>query len=488
MNVRRHFRITVLYVLVVAMASHTPTARTAGFDFDKGNAGLEVVVPRVVPAIYNSVSPTASDATLVIRIATIITNAWFDAIAPYHPTAMGVYSRLGRRPANESATNRNKNIALLYASFRVLNSLLPQHAKDWRDMLASVGLDPDDNQKDPATAVGIGNSAGAAVVAARERDGMNQLGDAGGRKYSLRPYEDYTGYQPVNTAYELRDPSRWQPNIVTRGNGIFQVQQFVTPQLRVTRPYSYKDPDQFRAPVPSDSNHRNKEAYRRQTDEVLAVSAALTDEQKMKAERFDNKIESLGYSFLFICQSRGLSLDETVHLNFLINMAAFDTAIAVWNEKYRYDAVRPFSAIRYLYRDRPVTAWGGPGKGALNDLPASEWRSYLNTADHPEYPSGSASFCGAHAQAMRRLLGSDKLEWPVRVAKGSSRIEPGVTPARDITLTWNTWTEFEQDCGLSRLWGGVHFRPSLKAGRDIGHAIGDLAYEFVQRHIKGDIH
>jgi hypothetical protein len=255
----------------------------------------------------------------------------------------------------------------------------------------------------------------------------------------------------------------------------------------MTRPYSYKSPDQFRAPIPSDSNHRNKEAYRRQADEVLTVSEALTDEQKMKAERFDNKIESLGYSFLFVCQSRGLSLDETVHLNFLINMAAFDTAIAIWNEKYRYDAVRPFSAIQYLYRDRPVTAWGGPGKGAVNGFPAFEWRSYLNTADHPEYPSASAAFCGAHAQAMRRSLGSDKLEWSVRVAKGSSRIEPGVTPARDITLTWSTWTEFEQDCGLSRLWGGVHFRPSLKAGRDIGHPIGDLAYEFVQGHIKGDI-
>ena len=40
-------------------------------------------------------------------------------------------------------------------------------------------------------------------------------------------------------------------------------------------------------------------------------------------------------------------------------MAAFDTVIAIWNEKYRYHAVRPFSAIRLLYGDKPVTAWGG---------------------------------------------------------------------------------------------------------------------------------
>jgi vanadium-dependent haloperoxidase-like protein/uncharacterized protein DUF6851 len=493
MNIRRYFRIGTFCLLAVAMALpapalRVPAARNASFDFDGGNAAVEVIIPRVIPALASSISPGFSDATIVLRVTTIVTNAWFDAIAPYHPTAVGVYSRLGRRPANEGSTNRNKNIAMLYASFRVLNSLFPRHEADWRQMLASIGLDPDDDQKNTVSPIGIGNSAGAAIVTARERDGMNQLGDEGGRKYNLRPYADYLGYQPVNTAYELRNPSRWQPDIVTSGNGIFQAQQFATPQMRVTMPYSYRNPHHFRAPVPTDSNHRNREAYRRQADEILAASAALTDEQKMTAELFNNKIEGLGFSILFASQANGLTLDEFVQLDFLTNVAAFDTAIAVWNEKHRYDAVRPFSAIRFLYGGRPVTAWGGPGKGTVSDIPASEWRSYLNTADHPEYPSGSAAFCGAHAQSSRRFLGSDNLGWSVHFARGSSRIEPGVTPASDIVLTFNTWTEFEQNCGLSRLWGGVHFKPAITAGRDIGHTIGNLTYEFVQDHLNGDVH
>jgi hypothetical protein len=467
------------------MILQTPVARSASFDFDNGNAGIEVIIPQVIPVILGSVSPTAGDATLVLRITTIITNAWFDAIAPYHPRAVGVYSRLGRRPANEGVTNRNKNIAMLYASFRVLNSLLPQHAADWREMLASVGLDPDDNQMNTITPIGIGNMAGKAIVAVREHDGMNQLGDEGGRKYNLRPYADYLGYEPVNTAYDLRNPSRWQPNIVTRGNGTFQVQQFVTPQMRKTLPYSYRDPDRFHAPFPINSFHFNIVGYKRQADEVLAASAALTDEQKMTAEMFDNKLRSLGFSILFAAQANNLTLDEFVQLDFLTNMAAFDTAIAIWNEKFRYDAVRPFTAIRYLYGNRRVTAWGGPGKGTVNDIPGSEWRSYLNTADHPEYPSGSAAFCGAHAQASRRFLGTDNLGWMVPIPKGSSIVEPGVTPATDIVLNFDTWTKLEQDCGLSRLWGGVHFRASLSAGQGIGRVIGDLAYEFVQDHIEG---
>jgi hypothetical protein len=40
-------------------------------------------------------------------------------------------------------------------------------------MLRSVGLDPDDNQENTITPIGIGNLAGNAVVAAREHDGMN---------------------------------------------------------------------------------------------------------------------------------------------------------------------------------------------------------------------------------------------------------------------------------------------------------------------------
>ena len=317
------------------------------------------------------------------------------------------------RPASE-ATQANKNTALLYASYRVLNSLLPKHAEDWREMLRAAGLDPDDRRRDLSSPIGIGNRAGAAVAAAREHDGMNQLGDEGGRIFNRVPYADYSGYRPVNTAYRLRDPSRWQPQVISDGSGVFRVQQFVTPQLGVTRPYSYTDPDRFRVPPPHKSmlhGRHGRAAYRAQADEVLAASAALDDRRKLIVELVDDKIRSLGFSALFASQSRGLSLDEFVQYDFLTNLAAFDAAIAVWSEKVRHDAVRPISAIRYLYGDRPVRAWGGPGRGTVDRIPASQWKSYVQTADHAEYPSGSAAFCAAHAQASRRFLGSDELGW-----------------------------------------------------------------------------
>jgi hypothetical protein len=476
----------VVGVLAVAIVFSPLLAEAARFNFDTGNAPLRVVTPPLVRAI-RQVSPGANDASIVLRIVTLVDNAAFDAIAPYHPTAVGVYSRLGRRPPAEGATNRNKNVAILYAVHKVLNSLLPQNAQDWRGMLQSVGLDPDNQSTDTTTAVGIGNVAGAAVVAAREHDGMNQLGDEGGRKYHRRPYADYTGYEPVNTAYELVDAGRWQPRMGTAGGGMFNVQSGVTPQWALTRPYSYDDPAMLPTPVPDKSNpYLNPDGYKQQADEVLAASAGLTDRQKMMAELFDDKVLSLGGAAVFVTKLRRLTLDEFVQMDFVGHMAAFDAGIACWKDKYRHDAVRPFSAIRYLYGDDPVTAWGGPGKGTVSDMPASQWRSYMNTADHPEYPSGSACFCAAFSQAQRRYFGTDNLGYFVPYPKGSSKVEPGVTPSRFTVLgPWPTWTDMEEDCATSRVHGGVHFRSAVEEGREQCRPVGDLAYEFLKKHIDG---
>jgi hypothetical protein len=255
----------------------------------------------------------------------------------------------------------------------------------------------------------------------------------------------------------------------------------------LTVPYSYQSPAPFVAPPPSESQFdTNPSGYIQQANDVLAASANLTDVQKMTAELFNNKIRSLGFAALFIAQSRGLTLDQFVQYDFLTNLAAFDGGIPTWANKYRYDAVRPFTAIHFLYGASNVTAWGGPGRGTVSNLRGSEWTSYLSVADHPEYPSGSACFCAAHAQASRRFLGSDSFGWSVPTARGSSVIEPGITPASDIVIgPFATFTDFETVCGLSRFWGGVHFLSSISAGQNMCKPIGDLAYEFLQAHLNG---
>ncbi|MCT2593270.1 vanadium-dependent haloperoxidase [Streptomyces sp. N2-109] len=454
------------------------------FDFETGNSPLEIVYPTVHQVVREDISPGAMDATIVLRIVTVLENGWFDAIAPYHKTAKGVHSDLGRRPASESRTEKKLNTAILYSSYHTLNSLLPKHSEVWREMLTSVGLDPDDASTDKTSPVGLGNLAGKAVVRARENDGMNQLGNEGGRKYHRKPYRDYTGYQPKNTPDRLRDPSRWQPDISTEDNGIYTAQRFVTPQMGRVDAYTFDNPAMFDVKPPKASNHHNRRAYKRQANEVLEVSAELNDEKKLKAEFFDDKLLFLGEGFPV--DDSGGSVQELVESAFSIHIATFDTAIAVWHYKAKFDSVRPFSAIGHLYGKRPVTAWGGAGEGTVDDLPADQWRSYLATADHPEYPSATASICAAAGSVGKQYSGTDRMRVEFPVEKGSSEGEPGVVPAKDTTLRWNSWDKYVDDCGQSRMWGGVHFQDSITAGQKIGEQVSERAYDFVKKHVAGD--
>lgn len=460
-----------------------------GFDFDNGNFIRDYFLLNFGPIVQSSGAISGGDASIIITQGTLLVSGWFDAMAPYSDTMVGIHSQIPRRPAAERATNRGRNIASAHAAYRILEFVLPQFIPQIRPILQAKGIDPDDNSMDLTTPAGIGNYAARAVIADRARDGMNVDGAEDGRKYNRRMYDDYTGYEPYNSPFELRDPSRWQPKVVTRGFGLFQIQKFVTPQWARTRPFSYSKKDLkklYRAPTPTNSDpKRHMAEYKAQADEVLAASAALDDKTKMVAELFNHKNQSLGRGADFISRRDNMTMEQWVQFELAWMIATFDGGIAIWDSKVEYDTVRPWTAIKYLYGKKKVRAWGGVGQGTVNDLPAEEWESYIPTADHPEYPSGSSCFCSATAQVGRRWTGSDHFGWDVVRLKGSSVIEPGITPAADLTMHFETFTQWQTDCAQSRVNGGVHFRAAVEASKPICTAIADRAYDFVQPYING---
>ena len=319
------------------------------------------------------------------------------------------------------------------------------------------------------------------MFAGRLHDGMNQDGMAGGRSAFPTPFADTTGYAPVNTATTLTDPSRWQPARVRVGTGKYSDQVFVTPQYGQVTPYTPLWELGTTVAPPDASNVENLDAYKAQADQAIATTAALTDEQKMLAEFFENKLFSLPVSLVVASQQRELDLMGFIHAFFTQEVAVFDAGIWVWKHKRDFDAVRPFSAIGHLYGDEPVATWAPAGS-----VPARQWQSYLPVADHPEYPSASAAFCSAHAESSRLYLGSDNLGYTIQVPQGSSRIEPGHTPQAPLTISWATWTEFETECGMSRFWAGVHFPAAVPAGQAIGKEIGMRAYNYLMGYITGN--
>ena len=50
----------------------------------------------------------------------------------------------------------------------------------------------------------------------------------------------------------------------------------------------------------------------------------------------------------------------------------------MWECKRFYDYVRPVSAIRFLYKDQSVQAWGGPFQGT-QVIRGDQFQSYIRT-------------------------------------------------------------------------------------------------------------
>ncbi|MEU3794770.1 DUF6851 domain-containing protein [Streptomyces fructofermentans] len=497
-------------MLALPRPAHAATgAEPPTFDFD---LDTDNYIKWVKPASDEQASQSplwesvgSMDVTVILWMSLVGNLAAFDAVAPYHESAVGVYSRIPRRPSSESATNRNMNIAIIYTQLRIFERMLPLGlrgpAGSLRDMMRALELDPDNQSEDLTTPIGIGNVAFKSVWNARKNDGMNVLGNEGGRKYNLRPWADYTGYQPVNTAFKLNNPSRWQPQLHAHNGrrpgggpgdiGIYVTQHFVTPQIALTKPHIFTDPARFRIEAPKHSDHTRPRDYKRSVDEILEASAALTDEHKILAEVMDNKLWGIGYTSTVIGrkhdQNNEMGVFGWAAWSLQHFLATFDALIAAWHNKRVYDAARPISAVRHVYGHSKVTAWGGPGVGTVNDIRADEWAPYLTTGDHPEYPSGSTTLCAAAAQTARRRFDDENLEWTLDFNAGTSVVEPDLTPGKDFRLHYRTWAEFNRACAQSRVWGGVHFRKTVERSLVFGEQFGDLAHEFMERYIKGDV-
>ena len=484
---------------VVALPEIAFEGRNHEFDMVNGNVLHGVFIPHIGSWIRQDVSPAFNDPSLLFRYVTLLLNSAFDAVAPYHETAVGVNSRIDHRPASEYLTNENPNTAAMYAVYRTMLEFAPHRADEWRSMMTVHGFDPDNQSgieldcaetqsiSSPAT---MGNFAAKCVLDAHRHDGYNQYGfETDGVAFG-----DTTGYTPVNTPDTLNDPSRWQPLVISSSDGTVTVQEFVTPQYANVEPYSDFDPRSIRVAPPTASNHLSAEAYKAQADEVIEITHDITDKQKMTTEFFDNKLR--GTLFRPVLSNLHNTVDF-IQWDFLINMAAYDTGIVIWQEKARYDTVRPITTIPYLYGDELIKARGPPGHHSVW-IPANEWTTYVGTANHQEYPSGTAAFCATDATVWRLYSGTDEIGQyinqegeivggyeGVRPA-GSSIHERGLTPATDLTIGFESWSEYAQTCGESRVWGGVHFLPSIAVVEEVGDAVGTAAFKYWESLMLGE--
>ena len=151
--------------------------------------------------------------------------------------------------------------------------------------------------------------------------------------------------------------------------------------------------------------------------------------------------------------ARGFDAATAARAYLLLNLAGADAAVAAWDAKFAYNQWRPVTAIRHVGDD-----------GSQTTVPDTAWTPLITTPPFPDYPAGHTTFGGAAEQVLSAALG----ETP-----GTLSI---VSPtAGGATRRYQNFHEIAEEVVNARVWGGVHWRTSSIAGRELGRRIGDLA-------------
>ena len=183
---------------------------------------------------------------------------------------------------------------------------------------------------------------------------------------------------------------------------------------------------------------------------VYDVSQTLTTEQKNIALFWVDQGNGTGFTppgheisivIQALVQKRA-SLAIAAEAFAKYGIAERDAIIVCFKSKYAYNLIRPVTYIRKLIDPN--------------------WLSFIPTPPHPEYPAAHAFVTGAAMQAVTRVLGEH-----VTITDHTYDFL-GYAPR-----TYGTLFKAGEEAGISRLYGGIHYLPSINIGLSLGHEIGD---------------
>jgi len=141
------------------------------------------------------------------------------------------------------------------------------------------------------------------------------------------------------------------------------------------------------------------------------------------------------------CKKQKLSLSKTVYVHALVSIGIADAFISCWNDKYKYNRVRPVTAITKLIDHN--------------------WAPLLQTPPFPEYTSGHSVISTTASTILTHLFG-DHFSFT-----DDTEEEFGL-PSRKF----NSFDQASSEAAISRLYGGIHFRDAIENGIKEGAQIG----------------
>lgn len=151
-----------------------------------------------------------------------------------------------------------------------------------------------------------------------------------------------------------------------------------------------------------------------------------------------------------VLANKNASLSIAAEAYCKIGMATSDALVSCYKTKYVYNQLRPITYIQ----------------ANINPL----WKSLLPTPPFPDYTSAHSMQTGAAARVLADIFGDNT------TFTDNSINDLGFTPR-----TFTKFSDYANEVGLSRIYGGIHVRSSdfigLKWGNVVGMHVSELQFK-----------
>ncbi len=260
---------------------------------------------------------------------------------------------------------------------------------------------------------------------------------------------------------EVTDPARWRPTPPAYGDAL-------EPHWCEIRPWVMDSAAQFPAMPPVAFSKEKGSEFYKQAQEVYDIVKAQNEAEVATAWYWDDnpfamevsghiafarKKISPGGHWMNItahaCRKANLDIMKSAEAYARVSCALADAFISSWDTKYKTNLIRPESYI--------------------NQYIDPEWRPLIQTPPFPEHTSGHSTISAAAATVLTNLLGDNF------AFSDSTEVEFGIDPR-----TFNSFQQAADEVGMSRIYGGIHYRRGNEAGLKCGRMIGQYVIDKVK--------
>jgi hypothetical protein len=214
-----------------------------------------------------------------------------------------------------------------------------------------------------------------------------------------------------------------------------------TPWAGGVKPFLMESSSQFRSAGPLELTSA---AWAAEFNEVKALGRATgstrTDEQTYIARWWQSTpVVSWNDVARQLIARNDLDVADSARLLAMQNLAAADSAINTWNDKYHFDFWRPWNAIVRASEDGNDATVADPN-----------WTA-LNTAPYPDHVSGHLGLDSAHTGVLRMFFGDAP-------AGGYQITSFATNHGGAATRTFTGFSQAVDEIVEARIWAGLHYR------------------------------